>query len=85
MTYRFDMYIQDEKLRTEVKKLLSFKTRNSIVKKIQEEGSKFHFFQLTNFLEGKDVSLSTLKKIDFFVNNGFGLCVRQGLEAQKIN
>ena len=66
--YHFDMYIQDEKLRTEVKKLLAFKTRNSIVKKIQEEGSKFHFFQLTNFLEGKDVSLSTLKKIDCFVN-----------------
>jgi len=62
------MYIQDEQLRIEVKKLLRFKTRNSIVKKIQEEGSKFHFFQLTNFLEGKDVSLSTLKKIDCFVN-----------------
>jgi len=66
--YHFDMYIQDEQLRIEVKKLLRFKTRNSIVKKIQEEGSKFHFFQLTNFLEGKDVSLSTLKKIDCFVN-----------------
>ena len=66
--YHFDMYIQDEQLRTEVKKLLAFKTRNSIVKKIQKEGSKFHFFQLTNFLEGKDVSLSTLKKIDCFVN-----------------
>ena len=66
--YRFDMYIQDEQLRTEVKKILAFKTRNSIVKNIQEEGSKFHFFQLTNFVEGKDVSLSTLKKIDCFVN-----------------
>ena len=66
--YRFNMYIQDEQLRTEVKKILAFKTRNSIVKNIQEEGSKFHFFQLTNFLEGKDVSLSTLKKIDCFVN-----------------
>lgn len=62
------MYIQDERLRTEVKKLLAYKTRNSIVKKIQDNGSKFHFFQLTNFLEGKDVSLSTLKKIDGFVN-----------------
>jgi len=62
------MYIQDEQLRIEVKKLLRFKTRNSIVKKIQEEGNKFHFFQITNFLEGKDVSLSTLKKIDCFVN-----------------
>jgi len=62
------MYIQDEQLRTEVKKLLASKTRNSIVKKIQDKGNKFHFFQLTNFLQGKDVSLSTLKKIDYFVN-----------------
>ena len=62
------MYIQDEQLRTEVKKLLAFKTRNSIVKEIQGKGSKFHFFQLTNFLEGKDVSLSTLKKIDKYIN-----------------
>ncbi len=62
------MLIQDEQLRIEVKKILMLKTRNSIVKEIQEEGSKFHFFQLTNFLERKDVSLSTLKKIDNFVN-----------------
>ena len=68
MTYRFDMYIQDEQLRTEVKKILRLKTRNSIVKEIQDKGNKFHFFQLTNFLQGKDVSLSTLKKIDYFVN-----------------
>jgi len=68
MTYRFDMYIQDEQLRTEVKKILRLKTRNSIVKEIQDKRNKFHFFQLTNFLEGKDVSLSTLKKIDYFVN-----------------
>jgi hypothetical protein len=62
MTYLFDMYIQDEQLRTEIKKILAFKKRNSIVKEIQDNGNKFHFFQLTNFLEGKDVSLSTLKK-----------------------
>ena len=68
MTYRFDMYIQDEQLRKELKKILRLKTRNSIVKEIQDKGNKFHFFQLTNFLEGKDVSLSTLKKIDYFVN-----------------
>jgi len=68
MTYRFDMYIQDEQLRSEVKKILRLKTRNSIVKEIQDKGNKFHFFQLTNFLQGKDVSLSTLKKIDYFVN-----------------
>jgi len=62
------MLIQDEQLRKEVNKLLRLKTRNSIVKEIQGKGNKFHFFQLTNFLEGKDVSLSTLKKIDYFVN-----------------
>jgi hypothetical protein len=62
------MLIQDEQLRIEVKKLLASKTRNSIVKEIQDKGSKFHFFQLTNFLEGKDVSLSTLKKIDYYIN-----------------
>jgi len=62
------MHIQDEQLRTEVKNILRLKTRNSIVKEIQDKGNKFHFFQLTNFLEGKDVSLSTLKKIDYFVN-----------------
>jgi len=62
------MHIQDEQLRTELKKILTYKKRNSIVKEIQSKGKKFHFFQLTNFLEGKDVSLSTLKKIDYFVN-----------------
>ena len=62
------MLIQDEQLRIEVHKLLAYKKRNQIVKEIQGEGSKFHFFQLTNFLEHKDVSLSTLKKIDLYVN-----------------
>ena len=69
MTYLFDMYIQDEQLRTEIKKILAYKKRNSIVKEIQENGNKFHFFQLTNFLEGKDVSLSTLKKIDNYIKS----------------
>ena len=69
MTYLFDMYIQDEQLRTEIKKILAYKKRNSIVKEIQDNGNKFHFFQLTNFLEGKDVSLSTLKKIDNYIKS----------------
>jgi hypothetical protein len=69
MTYLFKMYIQDEQLRTEIKKILAFKRRNSIVKEIQDNGNKFHFFQLTNFLEGKDVSLSTLKKIDNYIKS----------------
>jgi hypothetical protein len=63
------MHIQDEQLRKEVHKLLAYKKRNSIVKEIQDNGNKFHFFQLTNFLEGKDVSLSTLKKIDNYIKS----------------
>lgn len=62
------MLIKDEQLRTEVNKILGVKTRNSIVKEIQGKGNKFHFFQLTNFLKHKDVSLSTIKKIDEYVN-----------------
>jgi len=62
------MHIQDEQLRKEVHKVLAFKKRNNIVKEIQSNGVTFHFFQLTNFLEGKDVSLSTLKKIDYYIN-----------------
>ncbi len=62
------MHIQDEQLRAELQKILAFKKRNQVVKQIQDKGNKFHFFQLTNFLEAKDVSLSTLKKIDNFVN-----------------
>ena len=62
------MLIKDEQLRTEVNKILGLKTRNSIVKEIQRKGNKFHFFQLTNFLQHKDVSLSTINKIDEYVN-----------------
>jgi len=62
------MHIQDHDLRLELNKILAFKKRNQVVKEIQSKGFKFHFFQLTNFLQGKDVSLSTLKKIDYFVN-----------------
>jgi len=60
--YRFDMYIQDEQLRIEVKNILRLKTRNSIVKEIQNNGSKFHFFQLTNFLEARTFHFQRLKK-----------------------
>ena len=62
------MYIQDHELRLELNKILAFKKRNQVVKEIKSKGFKFHFFQLTNFLEGKDISLSTLKKIDCYVN-----------------
>ena len=62
------MLIQDEQLRVELRKILTTQKRNQVVREIQEQKTKFHFFQLTNFLQGKDVSLSTLKKIDKYVN-----------------
>lgn len=63
------MLIKHEELRFEIKKILELgKTRHKIVKEIKNKGNKFHFFQLTNFMEGKDVSLSTLEKIDEYVN-----------------
>lgn len=62
------MLIQDEQLRVELRKILTTQKRNQVVREIQEQKTKFHFFQLTNFLQGKDVSLSTLKKIDKYVS-----------------
>ena len=62
------MLIQDEQLRVELRKILTTQKRNQVVREIQEQKTKFHFFQLTNFLQGKDVSLSTLKKIDRYVS-----------------
>ena len=62
------MLIQDEQLRVELRKILTTQKRNQVVREIQGQKTKFHFFQLTNFLQGKDVSLSTLKKIDKYVS-----------------
>jgi hypothetical protein len=61
------MYIDDDALRKQLQRILFVKTRNQIVQEIKSKGHKMHQFQLNNFLNGKDVTLSTLHKIDRYV------------------
>jgi uncharacterized protein involved in tolerance to divalent cations len=61
------MYIDDDALRKQLNRILFTKTRNQIVQEIKSKGQKMHQFQLNNFLQGKDVTLSTLHKIDRYV------------------
>lgn len=68
MTYHSDMYIDDDALRKQLNRILLVKTRNQIVQEIKSKGHKMHQFQLNNFLQGKDVTLSTLHKIDNYVS-----------------
>ena len=68
MTYLSDMYINDEDLRKQINKLLLTRTRNQIVEDIKLSGAKMHHFQVNNFLNGKDVTLSTLHKLDRYVS-----------------
>jgi hypothetical protein len=68
MTYPSDMYINDEDLRKQIHKLLLTRTRNQIVEDIKLLGYKMHHFQVNNFLKGKDVTLSTLHKLDNYVS-----------------
>jgi len=62
------MYIDDLSLRKQLQRILLVKTRNRIVQEIKLSGNKMHSFQLDNFLNGKDVTLSTLNKIDTYVS-----------------
>lgn len=66
--YRFSMYIDDDALRKQLNRILLTKTRNQIVQEIKAKGQKMHQFQLNNFLQRKDVTLSTLHKIDNYVS-----------------
>lgn len=68
MTYHSDMYIDDDALRKQLNRILLVKTRNQIVQEIKAKGQKMHQFQLNNFLQRKDVTLSTLHKIDNYVS-----------------
>jgi uncharacterized protein involved in tolerance to divalent cations len=67
MTFLSDMYIDDDALRKQLNRILLVKTRNQIVQEIKSKGHKMHQFQLNNFLQRKDVTLSTLHKIDSYV------------------
>lgn len=61
------MYIKDEDLRKELKKILKTKNTFTIVNEINQNGSKLNSKSFTSFLNGKQVTLNTLKVIDNYV------------------
>lgn len=62
------MYINDTELRNKLKDALRTKTRNQIVTDIKTRTGKFHQYQIDKFLQGKDVTLCTVVKIDNYVS-----------------
>lgn len=61
------MNINDIELRNKMRQVLKSKTRNEIAEEIKDKTGKFHPFQIQNFLDGKDVALSTAIKLDEYV------------------
>ena len=62
------MYIDEGELRKQLVKLLRTKTRNQIVQEIKSNTGRFHQYQIDKFLQGKDVTLCTVVKIDNYVS-----------------
>lgn len=62
-------YIKDDELRNDLMELLKWKTRNKIVTEIQDKGHKMHQYHLDRFINGDDVKLSTLKKINAYIKS----------------
>lgn len=63
------MYINDVELRIKLKNILQYRTKNSVVTAIRSNGHKFQQYNLDCFINGKAVSIDTLKKIDEFVSS----------------
>lgn len=61
------MNINDIELRNKMRQVLKSKTRNQIAEEIKDKTGKFHPFQIQNFLDGKDVALSTAIKLDEYL------------------
>jgi len=61
------MLIDDYNLRACLIDALKTRTRNQVVKEIKGRGEKFHQYNIDRFLQGKDVSLETAKKIDKYI------------------
>ncbi len=61
------MNINDIELRNKMREVLKSQTRNQIAEEIKDKTGKFHPFQIQNFLDGKDVALSTAIKLDEYV------------------
>ncbi len=62
------MYIDEGGLRKQLEMLLRTKTRNQIVQEIKSNTGKFHQYQIDKFLQGKDVTLCTVIKLDNYVS-----------------
>mgnify|MGYP000013423960 FL=1 len=62
------MYIDEGGLRKQLEMLLRTKTRNQIVQEIKSNTGRFHQYQIDKFLQGKDVTLCTVVKIDNYVS-----------------
>lgn len=62
------MYIDEGGLRKQLEMLLRTKTRNQIVQDIKSNTGKFHQYQIDKFLQGKDVTLCTVVKLDNYVS-----------------
>jgi hypothetical protein len=62
------MYIDEGGLRKQLVMLLRTKTRNQIVQEIKSKTGKFHQYQIDKFLQGKDVTLCTVVKLDNYIS-----------------
>jgi len=62
------MYIDEGGLRKQLEMLLRTKTRNQIVQEIKSNTGRFHQYQIDKFLQGKDVTLCTVIKLDNYVS-----------------
>lgn len=62
------MYIDEGGLRKQLEMLLRTKTRNQIVQDIKSNTGKFHQYQIDKFLQGKDVTLFTVIKLDNYIS-----------------
>lgn len=62
-------YIKDEELRLAMLNILTYKKRGHIVKEIQAKGEKMHQYHIDRFMNGDDVKLSTLKKLNNYIRD----------------
>lgn len=60
--------INIKSLRAKLQIVLQSKSRNKVVREIQEGGEKFHQYHIDRFLSGDDVKLSTLEKLNRYLN-----------------
>lgn len=58
-------------MRFKMREILKTKSRNKVVIEIQDTGAKFHQYHIDRFLSHEDVKLSTLLKIDKYLNKTY--------------